>query len=157
METLLIMQESGLGIIGWFIIFAFIYLITNGRNNKKTVEENKRIVSGTQDNISLETTKTKIIVENREKNKDYSQGNLIKLANFLLFKNTKYSNYFGEGIRRMIVVLSLALPLLIGYSIDQDNYSEIEDFILYTIICYIAFHVIFQIGIWIKEGFVSQE
>jgi len=146
-----------LGFIGWFIVMTIIFYITNRSKERKVISENEKLFKKSENKLlentpidlsSIEGSSKKLITDS---NKYFTA-----IVNLLSFKSRYCLKYFGEGMRRLIVVLSILLPILIAYSIDQDNDSEIEDFLMYLLVCYVTFHLIIKIIIWIKEGFVFQ-
>ncbi len=150
-------QQAGMGFIGWFIVMTIIFYITNRSKERKVISENKKLFEKSKNKL-LENTPIDLASTDNSSKKLITDSNeyLIGFVNLISFKYRYCSKYFGEGIRRLIVILSILLPILIAYSIDQDNDSEIEDFLLYLLVCYVTFHLSIKIIIWIKEGFDSQ-
>lgn len=87
-------------------------------------------------------------------NKQSLNRNIFKyIFTYILFKNKLYKQYISEGTRRLLLVLSMFLPLVLAYSICQDRNFDILKFAQYSFIYYLSFHLLTRAYIWILEGF----
>ena len=112
-------QQAGMGFIGWFIVMTIIFYITNRSKERKVISENKKLFEKSKNKL-LENTPIDLASTDNSSKKLITDSNeyLIGFVNLISFKYMYCSKYFGEGIRRLIVILLILLLILIVYSID---------------------------------------
>lgn len=112
--------------------------------------ENSMHTNKSNDIIS-KTIETNAIITNTPSTKPswFKQG-----INFLTFDTPTFRSVFDEGQRRIILVISITVPILLAYlwfykfdsgNVPSDWYGAIPIF-------YVIFHVVILIYIWIREG-----
>lgn len=161
--------NSGGGLVLMLPLFFIIKAIWKDMVIQKAsiVDNSKNLInSGNQNNQfleNLETDKRTTLVNIDNDLSIRNSSNVIKSSfnwffSLVFFKLNYHKLMFSEGTRRLIVFLSILIPILSGLLYEKAKYSDYYDssnnnFIVGLISSYFIFHIFVLVYKWIFDGY----